>query len=97
MAPLFSGDGTQPPFSVDYRNRDNGLIYKMNEKEWKEGAHMDFSHADAIDTALLNKFLWQDVMGDKPMFEPQHNVFSATRERRDDTKSSRKKKDKDLD
>jgi hypothetical protein len=51
MAPLFSGDGTQPPFTADDRNRENGLIYKMNEKEWKEGAGMDFSRADAIDAA----------------------------------------------
>ena len=98
MAPLFSGDGTQLPFTADYRNRDNGLIYKMNEKEWKEGASMDFSHADAIDTALLNKFLWQDAMGDKPMFEPQHNVLPASPdEAHQELKSSRKKKEKDLD
>jgi hypothetical protein len=69
----------------------------MNEKEWKEGAGMDFSHADAIDTALLNKFLWQDAMGDKPMFAPQHSVFLATEESRAEAKSSRKKKEKDLD
>lgn len=97
MAPLFSGDGTQAPFTADYRNRDNGLIYKMNEKEWKEGANMDFSHADTIDTALLNKFLWQDAMGDKPMFAPQHSVFPATQESHEEAKSSRKKKEKDLD
>jgi DNA-binding beta-propeller fold protein YncE len=93
MAPLFSGDGTQPPFSADYRNRDNGLIYRMNEKDWKEGRNMDFSHADAVDTALLNQFLWQDRMGDKPVPALQHNIFPATRE----TKSRRKSKEKDLD
>jgi DNA-binding beta-propeller fold protein YncE len=98
MAPLFSGAGTQPPFAADHRNRDNGLIYKMNEKEWQEGASMDFSHADAIDSALLNKYLWQDAMGDKPMFVPQHNVLPAsTQEAHQELKSSRKKKDKDLD
>ncbi|MBS1866130.1 MAG: phosphoesterase, partial [Acidobacteria bacterium] len=75
MAPLFSGPGTQPPFVADYKNRDNGLIYEMNTKEWKEGANLDFTHADAVDTALLNKFLWQDRMGDTPMPAPQHNVF----------------------
>jgi len=95
MAPLFSGDGTQPAFTADYRNRDNGLIYKMNEKEWKEGAGLDFSRADAVDAALLNKFLWQDAMGDKPIFEPQHNVLAAGQESRDETKSARKKKEKD--
>ena len=93
MAPLFSGDGTQPPFSADYRNRDNGLIYRMNEKDWKEGRNMDFSHADAVDTALLNQFLWQDRMGDKPVPALQHNIFPATQE----TKSRRKAKEKDLD
>ena len=77
MAPLFSGPGNQPPFTADYRNRDNGLIYEMNTKEWKEGKYLDFSHADAVDTALLNKFLWQDRMGNVPMPAPQHNVFPA--------------------
>jgi len=78
MAPLFSGPGQQPVFTADYRNRDNGLIYEMNTKEWKEGKNLDFSHADAVDTALLNKFLWQDRMGDAPMPPPEHNVFPAT-------------------
>jgi hypothetical protein len=75
IAPLFSGPGQQPPFSADYRNRDNGLIYEMNTKEWKEGVNLDFSHADAVDTALLNNFLWKDRKGDIPMPAPQHNVF----------------------
>ena len=78
MAPLFSGTGQQPAFSADYRNRDNGLIYEMNSKDWKEGKNLDFSHADAVDTTLLNKALWQDRMGDIPMPRPQHNVFPAT-------------------
>jgi DNA-binding beta-propeller fold protein YncE len=80
MAPIFSGPGQQPPFTADYRNRDNGFIYEMNTKEWKEGKNLDFSHADAVDTALLNKYLWQDRMGNIPMPAPQHNVFPATRE-----------------
>jgi hypothetical protein len=75
MAPLFSGAGTQPPFRADYRNRDNGLLYQINTKEWKEGENLDFSHADAADNSVLNKFLWQDRMGDAPMPVPQHNVF----------------------
>jgi hypothetical protein len=78
MAPLFSGTGQQPAFTADFRNRDNGLIYEMNMKDWKEGKNLDFHHADAVDTALLNKFLWQDRMGDAPMPAPQHNVFPAT-------------------
>ena len=80
MAPLFSGSGQQPAFTADFRNRDNGLIYEMNTKEWKEGKNLDFSHADAVDTALLNKFLWRDRMGNIHMPPPQHNVFPATRE-----------------
>ncbi len=75
MAPLLSGPGTQPPFTADYRNRDNGLIFEMNTKDWKAGRNLDFSHADAADTAVLNQFLWQDRMGNTPMPPPQHNVF----------------------
>jgi hypothetical protein len=75
MAPLFSGPGTQPAFRADYHNRDNGLLFEMNTKEWKEGKDLDFSHADAADTAVLNRFLWHDRMGDVPMPAPQHNVF----------------------
>jgi hypothetical protein len=78
MAPLFSGPGQQPPFTADYRNRDNGLLYQTNSDEWKEGRNMDFSRADAVDTAVLNKFLWKDRMGDLPMPQPQHNVFPAS-------------------
>ena len=98
MAPLFSGDGAQPPFAADFRNRDNGLIYKMNEKAWKEGASLNFSRADAVDTAVLNKFLWLDAMGDTPIPEPQHNVLPAsTVEAHQELRSSRKKKERDLD
>ena len=75
MAPLFAGPGTQPPFVADYRNRDNGLLYEINTKEWKEGKNLDFSHADAVDSALLNQFLWHDRMGDKPMPLPRFTVF----------------------
>ena len=78
MAPLFAGRGQQPAFTADYRNRDNGLLYKVNTKEWKEGKKLDFSRADAVDTAVLNKFLWQDRMGKVPMPPPLHCVFPAT-------------------
>jgi len=97
MAPLFSGDGAQPPFSADFRNRDNGIIYTVNEKEWKAGANMDFSHADAVDTAVLNPALWQDRMGNRPMPAPSHNVFPATQESHQEAKTVRKRKVKDLD
>jgi hypothetical protein len=75
MAPLFSGPGTQPAFSADYHNRDNGLLYETNTQEWKAGKNLDFSHADAADTATLNKFLWQDRMGNTPVPAPRFNVF----------------------
>jgi hypothetical protein len=78
MAPLFSGPGTQVAFDADYRNRDNGLLYEVNTKEWKEGKNLDFSHADAADSAVLNKFLWEDRMGDKPMPVPKFTVFPPT-------------------
>jgi DNA-binding beta-propeller fold protein YncE len=75
IAPLFNGPGTQPAFTADYRNRDNGLLYEMNTKEWKEAKNLDFSHADAADTAVLNQFLWHDRMGSAPMPQPLHTVF----------------------
>ena len=78
MAPLFSGAGQQPAFTADFRNRENGLIYEMNTAEWKAGKKLDFRHADAVDTALLNKVLWKERMGGAPMPPPQHNVFPAT-------------------
>jgi DNA-binding beta-propeller fold protein YncE len=78
MAPLFSGPGTQSAFEADYRNRDNGLLYEMNTKDWKEGKNLDFSHADAADNIVLNKFLWHDRMGHASMPAPQHNVFPAS-------------------
>jgi hypothetical protein len=75
MAPLFSGPGTQPAFDADYRNRENGLLYQVNEKDWKEGKKLDFSHADAADNVVLNQFLWHDRMGPVPMPAPRYNVF----------------------
>jgi DNA-binding beta-propeller fold protein YncE len=75
MAPLFSGPGTQPAFNADYRNRDNGMLYEMNMVEWKEGKNLDFSHADAADNVVLNKFLWEDRMGTVPMPAPRYSVF----------------------
>jgi len=75
----FNGPGTQPAFAADFRNRDNGLIYEMNSKDWKEGKDLDFSHADAADNVALNKFLWQDRMGNTPMPPPKHNVFAPSK------------------
>ncbi len=90
MAPLFSGPGTQSAFDADYRNRDNGLLYEVNTKEWKEGKNLDFSHADAADSAVLNEFLWEDRMGEKPMPTPKFTVFPPST-----TKEGRGERDRD--
>jgi DNA-binding beta-propeller fold protein YncE len=89
MAPLFTGPGTQPAFTVDYRNRHNGLIYETNKNDWVEGKNLDFSHADAADNVVLNKFLWQDRMGNTPMPAPQYNVFPPSRDASPTTRNSR--------
>ena len=89
MAPLFSGPGQQAPFTADYHNRENGLIYQVNTEEWEEGEALDFTRADAVDTAILNKFLWQDRMGNVPMPPPRHDIFPPS--------GSAKASSKDLD
>jgi YVTN family beta-propeller protein len=64
----FSGAGDQPPYSADYRNRDNGLIYTANTPKAegaKQSARMDFSHEDRAPTRELNIILWKDAMGNK--------------------------------
>jgi DNA-binding beta-propeller fold protein YncE len=66
MAPLFTGPGTQSPYSVDDQNLRSGLIYKVNEKTApgaKQSSLMDFSKPDAVDTKKLNAILWQDAKG----------------------------------
>ena len=77
VAPLFSGLGDQPPFTADYRNRDNGLLYEVNPPKAQGAAaslQMDFSRADAVDSSLLNRILWRDVKGKTPMPAPRHTV-----------------------
>ena len=77
MAPLFSGGGNQPAFSVDTSNRENGLIYKVNAPK-TQGAQasekMDFSRPDAANTQVLNAILWRDRKGDTPVPAPKHTV-----------------------
>ena len=89
MSSLFSGPGTQPPFKADWVNRDNGLIYQTNQAHTQgsaESAKMDFVHADAVNTTVLNKILWKDRKGAMPMPEPKHTVFPArdTKDKDDD-------------
>jgi hypothetical protein len=91
MAPLFSGPGTQAAFSADYRNRDSGLLYQINTKEWKEGKNLDFSRADRADNVVLNKFLWEDRMGSAPMPASNFTVFPPS----SPTKSGRLARDRD--
>jgi YVTN family beta-propeller protein len=80
MAPLFSGPGAQAPFEADYRNRENGLIYQANPVKARDSAasaKLDFSRADAADTAELNAILWRDRKGDMPMPQPVHTMLHS--------------------
>jgi hypothetical protein len=36
---------------------------------------MDFSHADAADSAQLNAILWRDRKGNQPIPAPRHTVI----------------------
>jgi hypothetical protein len=87
IAPLFTGPGTQAPFKADYRNRDNRLIYTANKKDAegaKESEKMNFTHADAVDTALLNQILWRDRMGAQPMPPVKHTIIPDRPRAKDD-------------
>jgi hypothetical protein len=76
MAPLFSGPGTQPAYSVDDRNLRSGLIYAVNDKKAagaKESSLMNFSRPDANDARKLNAILWRDAKGDAPLPVASHS------------------------
>jgi len=78
MAPLFSGPGTQPPFTADLTNLRNGALYRVNPPNApgaKESARLDFSCADRADAAILNAILWHESKGDIPVPSPRHTVF----------------------
>ncbi len=80
MAPLFSGDGTQPPFKAKFVNRDNGMIYEMNPPRAPgaaASAKMDFSRPDAAPAEELNRILWRDAKGNVPYPAPKHTVIPA--------------------
>lgn len=75
---LFSGPGTQPAFTADRRNLDNGLLYATNPPKnatAQQSMELDFSHADSANTALLNAILWRDRKGDAPMPESKHTMI----------------------
>ncbi|MBV9573788.1 MAG: hypothetical protein JOY93_07010 [Acidobacteriales bacterium] len=80
MAPVFGGEGNQPAFVADWRNRDNALIYQMNPPRHRrsEAAKLDFSRPDASDSTILNRILWHDRKGNVPMPEPKHSMFPKT-------------------
>jgi len=77
MAMLFSGPANQPAFTVDTRNRDNGLLYQTNPPQApgaKESLELDFSKPDSADTVKLNTILWRDSRGSLPIPAPHHTV-----------------------
>jgi hypothetical protein len=43
ISTLFTGPGDQPPYTADYSNRDNGLIYTANRQKraGRKGEHED--------------------------------------------------------
>ena len=70
MASLFSGQGGQAPFTADWSNRDNGLIYQTNPPKGpdaEESLRLDFSRPDAANALVLNAILWRDRKGDALM------------------------------
>jgi hypothetical protein len=81
MANLFAGPGTQPPFNADRRNLENKLIYQVNAKDSEASRGLDFSHPDASDAGALNRVLWKDRMGTRPMPPPRRSALFELRER----------------
>lgn len=87
MEALFSGAGDHPPFTADWSNRDNGLIYQMNPPRRpgsKQSAKMKFSRPDAVNAAVLNKILWRDRKGSLPMPSPKHSVLPQAKQQESD-------------
>ena len=82
---LFTGAGDQAPYSADYSNRDNGLIYTANQKTApgaRASSKMDFTHEDRADPAKLNVILWKDAMGNRPV--PALLLEKKKKSRKDD-------------
>jgi DNA-binding beta-propeller fold protein YncE len=80
MAALFTGVGDQPPYTADWSNLDNGLIYQTNPVKGQGAAvsaKMDFTRPDVINSAVLNQILWRDRMGNAAMPAPKHWVLPA--------------------
>ena len=80
MGALFSGQGDQVPFTADWSNRDNGLLYQMNppkSPDAEESLRLDFSRPDAANAATLNAILWRDRKGAAPI--PQEKPSALPR------------------
>jgi hypothetical protein len=84
MAPLFTGDGSQPAYDAEYSNRDNGLIYTANTPRTpgaKQSGKMDFTHPDQADAYKLNVILWRDAKGSQPLpVELKHRSKEADKD-----------------
>jgi hypothetical protein len=81
MANEFSGAGDQAAFTADTRNRDNGMMYRVNAEKApgaKKSTRMDFSKPDAADAKVLNAILWRDRKGSAPMPASRHSVIPAS-------------------
>jgi DNA-binding beta-propeller fold protein YncE len=82
---LFTGSGDQAPYSADYANRENGLIYTANQRTApgaRESSKMDFTHEDRADPRKLNVILWKDAMGDRPV--PALLLETRKKQKKDD-------------
>ncbi|MBV9671020.1 MAG: phosphoesterase, partial [Acidobacteriales bacterium] len=80
MVHMFSGRGEQPAFVADHRNEKNGLMYQVNPSgsaAARQSARLDFSHADAADSRVLNRILWRDAKGKAAIPAPVHRVIPA--------------------
>jgi len=81
MSALFTGRGDQPAYDADRSNWENQLIFQVNTKDAPETAELDLSRPDASSAFVLNKMLWKDRMGDRPMPPPRRSAVFEMRER----------------
>jgi DNA-binding beta-propeller fold protein YncE len=85
ISTLFTGRGDQAPYTADYSNRENGLIYTANQPTAvgaRASAKMDFTHEDRADPQKLNVILWKDAMGDKVV--PAQLLEKRKKQKKDD-------------
>ena len=85
ISTLFTGPGDQAPYTADYSNRENGLIYTANQPTAvgaRASAKMDFTHEDRADPQKLNVILWKDAMGDKVV--PAQLLEKRKKQKKDD-------------